>query len=278
MNTGPILVLTDFSPVADQALRYAGILAGELKTSILLLHAQRMRLDAHALTGKYPRRSASEAQVLLADRCAIIESGGVPCHSEVVEGDVAKEFAAAVLRHRAILAVAGKCNTENTPDELVDSITLDLLTRTPCPLLVVPEVYHRFSLPGRVLVAADRDPVVLGASGTMANELLRHWRSAVTVARVEPLGSSEWPEATDTAEMIGRTTLLQGIAYVKPLHYSSLEITEGILCAIHSVRADWVVMLARQRSLLGKLFHRSITTEVVVQSQVPILVVAESES
>lgn len=277
MNTAPLLVLTDFTPVADQTLQYAGFLAGQLETSVVLLHVRRTSLlDALALTGKYPRRSEAEVRALLAERCAGVQAGGTACRSEVVEGDVATAFAAAARQVGALLAVAGKCNTEETPDELVDSTTLGLLTRTPCPLLIVPEAYRRWAVPARVVIAADRDPVELAGSGTATNALLRRWQPALTVARVELLGSSEWPDATATAEMLSHTPLLTGITDIKPLHYGSLDVLGGILSAAHDKRADWVLLVARRRSRLGRLFHRSVTAEVVLHSQVPVLVVAEA--
>jgi nucleotide-binding universal stress UspA family protein len=47
--------------------------------------------------------------------------------------------------------------------------------------------------------------------------------------------------------------------------------SDGILQACTDHRADMLVLIARQHSLLGSMFHRSVTAQVIERSRVPVL-------
>jgi nucleotide-binding universal stress UspA family protein len=47
---------------------------------------------------------------------------------------------------------------------------------------------------------------------------------------------------------------------------------EGILQVAQPADYDIVVVIARERSFFGGLFHRSVTTQVLLNSEIPVLV------
>jgi nucleotide-binding universal stress UspA family protein len=255
MNT--LLVLTDFTPAADNALHYATGLAASLQAHLLLLHVQPGLLSPDAFTGKHPKRSERELQALLDERSARAATSGVVCK--------------AARRHHALLAIAGKPNTQETQDELVDSAALNLMRETPCPVLIVPELYASAQLPARVLLATDLADVDFGNSVVSANALLRHWQPAVTVAYVGDADSSN--ELAASATLLA--PLLRDVRQVQPQHFRHADAEEGVLSAVQAVQADWVLLIARQRSRLSLMFNNSVSARVMLHSPVPVLVVAE---
>ncbi|MBF9236908.1 universal stress protein [Hymenobacter sp. BT683] len=268
-----LLVLTDFTPAADQALRYATVLAASLEARLLLLHVEPTGLlNPNAFTGKNPERSEPEIQALLDQRCARAERSGVGCGSEMTSGSIAEAVATAVRRHSALLAIAGKPNTEETPDELVESAALSLLRDAPCPVLIVPQAYAHAQVPARVLVAADHEAVTFGGSAAAANTLLRHWQPAVTVTHV----STSAPDATTAPDLAFPQLLLGGVTSVQLRHDTHPEVEQGILAARAAVHADWVVLIARHHSRLSLMFNNSVTARVIFHSSVPVLVVSEA--
>ena len=54
--------------------------------------------------------------------------------------------------------------------------------------------------------------------------------------------------------------------------YEHDNYAEGVLLAVEDTQADLVVVLARQRSYLGELFHRSVTAQLLERCPVPVLV------
>lgn len=268
-----VLVLTDFSAPADNALRYATQLARTLPARLLLLHVRRTSLlDAGALTTKYPARSVAEAQALLQARCDSVAAQGVDCRSQLVAGEVAAEFAVAVRAGGAVLAVASKCNTESVPDELVDSTVLSLLRRSPCPLLVVPESYQQQALPRQWLVATDGLPVQLAESPAWAATLRAGGPLAVRAVLVGSEAQAAGPGTEALATALGGPAT----AATQVLHGS--DPVAALIGLAHQQPASWLVLWARQRSRLGHFFHRSITAGVVLHSEIPVLVLSEAAS
>ena len=49
------------------------------------------------------------------------------------------------------------------------------------------------------------------------------------------------------------------------------EVVSGVLGEAEQLQAELLVVVARRHSLLGSLFHRSVTAQLVQQSPVPLL-------
>ncbi|GAB2798099.1 nucleotide-binding universal stress UspA family protein [Hymenobacter luteus] len=265
-----LLVLTDFSAAADNALAYAAQLAQPLRAGLLLLHVRRTSLlDPEALTGKYPARTEAEARALLQQQAAHWQQQGIACTGQVAAGDVTEEFVAAARAHGVLLAVASKCDTEELPDELVNSTVLRLLRHTPCPLLVVPEAYRQHALPLHWLVALDEQPAQLGALATAVQPLLEAGHPLVQGVQVIGEG-----QAMSPAHPANLATALGAEAPVQVLPGSDVALV--LTKRARQQLGSWLVLWARSRSRLSNLFHRSRTAAVVLHSPVPVLVLPEA--
>jgi nucleotide-binding universal stress UspA family protein len=265
-----LLVLTDFSAAADNALAYAAQLAQPLRAGIVLLHVRRTSLlDPEALTGKYPARTEAEARALLQQQIAHLQQQGIACTGQLAAGDVTEEFVAAARAHSFLLAVASKCDTEEVPDELVNSTVLSLLRHTPGPLLVVPEAYRQHALPLHWLVALDEQPAQLGALTAAVLPLLGAGHPLVQGVQVVGEGPAAEPSRT-----VNLATALGADTPVQVLHSS--DVTQALTGRARQQPGSWLVLWARSRSRLSSLFHRSRTAAVVLHSSVPVLVLPEA--
>ncbi|UOQ68410.1 universal stress protein [Hymenobacter volaticus] len=68
----------------------------------------------------------------------------------------------------------------------------------------------------------------------------------------------------------GLTTDLPGVVRTRVVTGKST--VAGILAAAQAPEFDMVALIGRQRSVLGQLFHRSVTAHVLLHSQLPVLV------
>ena len=269
----PLLVLTDFTPDADQALAYADGLAAALGTSILLLHIRRESLlDPDAFTGTIRHLSEGEVAAALAKRAAAVR---VPITVEAAVEGVSGGVKDALARHRASLIVLGKPNTETTPDELVSSTSLTLLRATSVPLLVVP-AGAAAEPPTRITLAADGQPFHLAEPVIVAiQKMLQRLQPTLTVTRVAE------PEDNDDCTVALATVLHSGIGTGLPQihkhHIRHSSPSKGILQAATETQADLLVLIARRRSFLGQLFNRSVSAQVILHSALPILLLPAGE-
>ncbi|UOQ76486.1 universal stress protein [Hymenobacter sp. 5516J-16] len=262
------LVLTDFTPAADHALRYAAALAAPAQATLVVLHIRRETLlDPEAFTGTIRHMSEGEIAAALQERVQPLKvSATVESAVDGVEGAVAD----AVRRHAPALVILGKPDTETTPDELVSSTSLKLLRATRTPLLVVPVASQAPVPPHCVTIAADNSPIELKVQSAGVQVLLEQLQPHLTVTHVaEPENSDSCAQAFEAVVASGLT---KGTTFRVLCHsIRHRRIAAGILLAAAETKADLLVLIARRRSFLGQLFNRSVTSQVVLHGQLPIL-------
>ncbi|SHL41509.1 universal stress protein [Hymenobacter psychrotolerans] len=261
-----LLILTDFFQAANRALDYATNLAEPLKARLVLLHVRRNSvIDPEMFTGELSNLSKEAIALALH---SVAGNLSVPVVAEVGHGRVASAVADAVSRHHPALIVLGRPNYDGTPDELVQTTSLDILRTTPYPMLVVPHAVASTAPPRRILLAVDGEPFTLGEYTGAARQLLTDLGAELTVLHVA--NDTAETEALDTVLRTGLATDLQAMVRVRTVAASTPA--EGILATAQPTDFDLVVVIARQHSFLGKLFHRSVTAQVLVHSTVPVLV------
>ena len=270
-----LLILTDFFQAADRALAYATHLAGPLGAQQVLLNVRRDSvLDPDTFTGELSNQSQGAAAVALQSLASNLPG---PVTTEVGHGRVAYAVADAVSRHHPALVVLGRPDTEDTPDELVTTTALDLLRTAPQPMLVVPHTVRATHPPRRVLLAVDDEDFSLGQHTSPMRHLLNGLHAEVTVLHVTQEEDSA-EAAADLLKIVRRLDLTSDLTEsVRLLSRSAPDTAEAILSVAQPADFDMVIVIARQRSYLGDLFHRSVTAQVLLHSTVPVLVLPARE-
>jgi nucleotide-binding universal stress UspA family protein len=261
-----LLVLTDFSQAANRTLDYATSLAVALRARLVLLHVQRdSLLDAEALGDDIAVLTTSAARLALD---SLVRNSPVPTVAEVAHGRVLPAVTQAIERLQPALVVLGRPDCDELPDELANTTALQLLQHAPYPMLVVPPTLTPAARPRRLMLAADGDAFTLGNYAGVARRLLGLLRAKLTVVHCAP-----YVKLGDSAlESVQQTGLLLDLPRPCTLQLVATDPAEGILSVAQPTDCDGVVMLARRRSRLSSLFHRSVTARVLLHSQVPVLV------
>ncbi len=123
-----ILIPTDFSGSAEQAVQHAIALAAREQAQILLLHV----LPGLAVPGTEDRRQATAEQWLQ----DLVRQASVPVHTLVVWGDPAAEICrVATERQCDLIAMSTHGRTGRTL-ELIGSVADAVVRRAPCAVLI----------------------------------------------------------------------------------------------------------------------------------------------
>lgn len=262
-----LLILTDFFRAANRALDYAANLARPLHARLVLLNVHRDSvLDPERLTGELTHLNKETVALALS---SIARSLPVPVVSEVGYGRVEVAVADAVARHHPALIVLGRPDHSDLPDELVQTTSLELLRHAPYPMLVVPYLVGSTAPPRRVLMAVDGEPFGLGTHAGTMQQLFKALEAEVTVLHV----SAGYHELSPAAlESVQQTGLLLGLAPAHTRTVTSASAARGILQVAQPHDFDLLVVIARERSFLGKLFHTSVTAQLLLDSALPILI------
>ncbi|TGD80784.1 universal stress protein [Hymenobacter wooponensis] len=271
-KSSSLLILTDFFQASNRALDYATNLAEPLAARLVLLHVRRdSPLDPEMFTGELSNLSHEAIAVALR---SVARQLTVPIVAEVGHGRVAYAVADAVSRHHPSLIVLGRPDYSATPDELVQTTSLDILRVAPYPMLVVPHAIQTLAPPRRVLLAVDGEPFTLGPYAGSVRHLLHSLGTAVTVLHVTTEGSAAtMPQVLET---VLQTGLAVDLPEVEPRTIRHTNAAEGILEVAKPADYDMVAVVARPRSFLGHLFHRSVTAQVLLHSEIPVLVLPAS--
>ncbi|SDY32463.1 universal stress protein [Hymenobacter psychrophilus] len=270
--TAPLLVLTDFSPDADLALRHAAALAALLKAPLRLLYVRRESLlDPEAFTGSIRHLSDAQIEAAFAERTA-----GLPVSvlSEAVSDRLPEALAAAVEQYAPALVVLGKPDTQQTPDQLVSTTALQLLRSTNTPLLVVPQSAGAPAPPRHLLLAVDGEPLDFATPPTGLRALLEELRPRFSSCHV---ASKATTTSVSAAETLTASPLLAGLGLPVTAHNMvDSDVPGAIVRAATELQADWLVLPARRRSFWGQLFNQSVTAQVLLHSPRPILLLPTS--
>ena len=84
--------------------------------------------------------------------------------------------------------------------------------------------------------------------------------------------------AAAALQIVQQTGLTADLALpIRTLNMNATEPADGILDAARPEDFDLVVLIARPRSFLGELFHHSVSAQVLLHSNVPVLVLPAAE-
>ncbi|OON69933.1 universal stress protein [Hymenobacter sp. CRA2] len=263
-----LIVLTDFFPAAHRALAYAAQLLAPLRARLVLLHV-RPRPD----TGQPAVTNLSPEAVALALGC-LSDELAVPVVAEVGAGSLPEAAADAVRRHHPALLVLGRNANSPLPDEALADAAGALLRAAPCPLLVVPAAAGPAPL-RRLLLAVDAEPFSLGEHAGTARQLLHALHADLTLWHCAPTAPAE---VTMFADSVLRTGLTIDLPPVRTCFVTAGDPAAALLAALSSGAYDAVALVARPRSVWGRLFHRSVTAQVLRRSPVPVLVLPAVDS
>ncbi|AHJ97527.1 universal stress protein [Hymenobacter swuensis] len=267
-----IVVLTNLTPAAEQAARYAAVLGQPVHAQLRLLHLYHDPiLDPELATITTAQAVRSQAETL-----SRLEAMGrrLPAPSEAllsVQGafeaveDVAR-------RYQPLLLAMGLSSEHDLFDNLLRNQALPVLRATHRPLLLVPEGAALLAAPPRrVAVAVDAEPFVPNPAARAVAPLLAAWPATYTVVHVATEHEQEAFPGQHALGNVHQSGLLPPATRPELCESRHLAPADGILQAVNDVQADLLVLITRPRSFLGRLFHHSVTAQVLRRSRVPVL-------
>ena len=271
-----LVVLTDFFAVTNRALSYAAGLAVPLNAQLVLLHARYDGLpvpegfgDRHTPQGE---RKTDQALLHLA------AAQTVPTEVDVAEGKLPEAVTEAVRRHHPLLVVLGRPSAATEPAEWLTSAVMDLLRHAPHPLLLVPAVGWDAFPPRRFLLAVDGQPFTFNDADhqEVLSRLLQASHATLDAVYVTDDEHAR-PGAGTVLETVRANDLVSTFAESRLHEVYHASVVAGVQEEAARQEADVLVVVVRRHSLLGSLFHRSVTAQLIQESAIPVLLLPAEE-
>jgi nucleotide-binding universal stress UspA family protein len=280
-----LLVLADLSAAAARAAQYAAVLAAPLRARLELLHCYHDP-PLELATVMLPQLDRLPADTT-AGLHALARPLPVPAEVVVSTEPLAEAVAQAIAQHHPPLLALGLSAEPTLLDRLLRNRALPMLRATHLPLLLVPEAAPTPCLPRRVLIAVDGEPFVLNAAARALAPLLATWPAVYSVLHLAATRSPRLAlvdvelsgllprsaplELYEVAARQGEDPALRADLAPLELYGAPTNPAAGVLRAVAASQADLLVLIARPRSFLGRLFHHSVTAAVLRACPVPVL-------
>ncbi len=267
-----ILVPTDFSTKADQALKIACDLARTTRAEIVLLHALELPYSTGLRKEKLRIELEKSAKPALKEQLKKAKSQlarlKVKVEAKLVFGNPIQAIVREAAEGNYDLICIGNRISSGLRRFVFDNITNGVIDLAPCPVLATTDKVKEVNLKSMVFGTDFRegDLQILFRLARLARELKSH----IDVVHVCKKRSFE-----EELKLAGFASLAaQKIAYrdIAFHQFVDSDVDEGIESAIKSMHAGLIILSREHRSFLDALFGSDVIDDLVYKAEIPVLV------
>jgi nucleotide-binding universal stress UspA family protein len=274
MSMKTILVATDYSATADNAVKFAANLAKVFKAELILFNTFRPTIQvSNALTTPevldHLKRKNKDRLNALAKETAKqyqIEVQGVTRTLDTV--DNLEDY---TTWHKADLVVMGM-DSNLTEYKVFGNTTTAVIRRLRTPTLVVPNNIEYNGIK-KILYACEPDFVSEKNHLGLLEEITRQFAAQLQVLHVE----------TKEVDAVAVGNNIHAMhAVVKQINHSynvieNASVGDGIMQGVKEWQADLLVMVPHRPGFWERLFNGSTTRELTLRTRVPLLVLPNAD-
>jgi nucleotide-binding universal stress UspA family protein len=272
-----IIVPTDFSPIATNAMNFAAEMAVNINAGLMLLHVYQVPVSMTdvpvVLVSADELKKESEAKLQeIKNALAHITSGKIKVYTEARMGDVSDELEDVCKHIKPFAVIMGTRGTSGVERVLFGSTTLTAIRHLTWPVIVVPPGKEYGTGIKKIGFACDFDKVVESTPIRFIKNMVKEFGAELHVLNVDYEGRHFKPETPEESLMLN--TLLEGL---NPSYHfiENADIEDGINNFVERNNVDLLITIPKKHKLLDSLFKHSSTKELVTRSHVPVMCVHE---
>ncbi len=273
-----ILFPTDFSPNADNALNFAIEIVRKIKGHLILFHAYSVQLidpnmpaEIYLSAYQEEEKSAKESLEELSKR--IIDSnkdenGGslFTVDAIVTQGLVVDEVMALIEEKKIEMVIMGTHGASGITELILGSNTASVIEKATVPVLAIPHC-AKFNGINNIVYAYDDIKSGLPSFQRLL-EFAEIYNSEITLLHIIDEESNTVEINQQEFEKIKKTVTYEKIRLEL---IRENNVIEGINDYINSNKVDVLAMAIRKRTLLDKIFSRSLTKKMAYHTKIPLL-------
>ena len=263
-----IILPTDFSPVATNAMNYAVDMAMELNASLLLFHVYQIPVSYNSNTEEViplPVIDINELEKINKERLSSLKeeiehvtSGKIKIFTQLKIGVLVNELEALCETVHPFAVVMGNKGAGLIERLLVGSSALSTIRHLNWPVLIVP--------PGAAFKGLQKIGYTCDSknvSDTTPVDILKEWNKALG-AELEILNVNNNKDSLDKRSR-------EQEAVMKFFFTNNQDIEKGVHEFAESNNVDLLIVVPKKHNLLENLFQKSHSKELVFHSHIPIL-------
>jgi len=272
-----IIVPTDFSPIATNAMNFAADMAVNINASIMLLHIYQVPVSMTdvpvVMASSEELRKSSEAKLQeIKNSLTHITSGKIKVYTEARLGDVSDELEDVCKHIQPFAVIMGTRGASGVERVLFGSTTLTAIRHLKWPVIVVPPGKEYGTGIKKIGFACDFDKVVESTPIQFIKNMVKEFGAELHVLNVDYKGKHFKPETPEESMLLHEL-----LADLNPNYHfiEHADIEDGINEFVDKNNIDLLITIPKKHKLLDGLFKKSSTKQLVTQSHVPVMCVHE---
>lgn len=274
-----ILVPTDLSKYAKNALRVAAHLATKTNGEILLMNVNEQAVYANPLGEYYTYDPAMEEEYLKAANDAMQQTieelkangslTGVPIRTSIQSGSMISVIEATIKDENIDLVVMGTHGASGMEEFVVGSNTQKVIRRATCPVLSIPLAFTKEHIGTIVFPTTLKDNQI--SAFTKLAELQELYHSNINLLYLNNPANLADDNAID--ERVSQLADAVGLDNIEvfSLKENVFNEEDAILKFATEQQADLIAMGTHQRKGLSHLIFGSITESTLNHANIPVL-------
>ena len=275
-----ILVPTDFSACANNAINYAVQAAKFFAGEVVLMHSCEtmgpLYTDYMGANKDYEQQMRNEATEKLKQlKNVIVETENVEVSIHLDTGKVKENILKAVEDYTIDIVILGAWGIGGFKDKVWGNITTSLIGSVPVPMIVIPYDYE-WSPPKKILLAInnfEEDQVLLNPIFEFAS----YFNAQLYVVVFTDQDKEDAVQFMNhSREIVYYKQHLKNVFHNDTLiaeHLSGHRFEDTLQEFIEKNNIDMLAMFPHQRHFPDRMFHRSMTKRMSHHLNVPLLVV-----
>jgi len=271
-----IIVPTDFSDIAINAMNYAVELARQTGCSILLFHAYQVPVSMTdvpivLVSVEELQKNADTKMAEIKKSLEQMTGGSIKIYAETKLGDTVDELEEACNHIKPFAVVMGTKGATGLERVLFGSTTLTTIKHINWPVIIVPP-NKKYSSIKKIGFACDFNKVVESTPTDLIKDFVKELHAELYVLNVDHNNVHFKPDTPEQSVLLH--TLLEDL---NPKYYfiEDENIEAGINKFADDNDLDLVITIPKKHKLLESLFKKSHTRQLVFESHVPIMCVHE---
>ena len=271
-----IIISTDFSHAATNALHYAVNMALATNASILLFHVYQVpvsmtEVPVVVVSAEELKKNSEEKLQELIKGIEHITSGKLKVYGETTMGDIVDELEILCQKIQPFVVVMGTKGTSGLERVLFGSTTLTAIRHLTWPVIVVPSGAE-FKKIKKIGFACDFKQVMETTPTNLIKQFVKEFDAELHVLNVDYDHKNFKPETPEQSLLFH--TLLEE---VDPAYHfiRNIDIEDGINFFAETNNLDLVITIPRKHKLLESLFRPASTRQLVFHSHIPVMCIHE---
>lgn len=272
-----IIIPTDFSPVATNALHYAIDMAKSTGCSLTLLHVYQVPISYTdvpivLVSVEELQKTAEERIAELKKEVEHITSGSLKIYPATRLGNVVDELEILCNKLKPFAVVMGTKGATGVERVLFGSNTLTAIRHLTWPVICVPPGKTFGSGIKKIGFACDFRDVVKTTPTNLIKDYVNQFKADLHVLNVDHSNKHFTPDTPEQSALLH--TMLED---AKPQYHfiEHKDIEDGINEFAEKNNLDLIITIPKKHKLLEGIFKPSSTKQLVYQSHVPVMCIHE---